>query len=83
MARASDTTPIALDDISIEDIKALEAFIEKHPELATEPRFRWWIFHRKTNGLEASGAVIKRAGRWYVVVPRLKSWLLAGTEQVA
>ena len=83
MPRASDNTPIALDDISIEDIKALEAFVKKNPELVTEPRLRWWIFHRKTNGLEESGAVIKRAGRWYVVVPRLKSWLLAGTEQVA
>jgi hypothetical protein len=69
--------------VALDDIKGLEAFLERYPDLADESRIRWWIFHRKTNGLESSGAVIKRGGRWFVIVPRLKAWLLAGTACAA
>ncbi len=70
---------IAADsEISLDDITSLEAFVEKNPDLANEARLRWWIFHRKANGLAAAGAVIKRSGRWFVVRPRLKAWLLQG-----
>jgi len=71
------------DDIDLEDIKYLDAFIQKYPDIADESRLRWWIFHRKSNGLEASGAVVKRAGRWYVVVPRMKRWLLSDSAKAA
>ena len=64
------------DDVRLDDIKSLDAFCEKFPDIADEPRIRWWIFHRKSNGLEASGAIIKRSGRWFVIVPRMKNWLL-------
>jgi hypothetical protein len=64
------------DDIGLEDIKSLDAFFNRYPDIADESRARWWIFHRKSNGLEASGALVKRAGRWFVVVPRLRDWLL-------
>ena len=74
---------VVADDIDLDDIKTLEAFVDKHPDIANESRFRWWIFHRKSNGLESAGAVIKRAGRWYVVVPRLKAWLLGASAQAA
>lgn len=68
------------DDIGIGDINALEPFIENNPELVNEHRMRWLIFNRKSNGLEASGAIIKRAGRWYIVVPRFKNWILIGRD---
>jgi len=71
------------DDIALEDIIFLEAFHKQHPNIANEARLRWWIFHRKSNGLESSGAIIKRAGRWFVVVPRIKAWLLADSARAA
>lgn len=83
MTKVSTVSPVVADDIRIEDIKSLEAFIEKYPDFTNESRMRWLIFNRKSNGLEASGALIKRAGRWFVVVPRMKSWLLNGSALAA
>ena len=80
MPKVSTTPQVVADDIGLEDIKSLDSFIEKHPDIANEARLRWLIFNRKSNGLEAAGAIIKRAGRWYVVVPRLKSWLLGSVQ---
>ena len=77
------STAVPADDINIEDIKSLDSFIEKNPDFTNEARMRWLIFNRKSNGLEASGAIIKRAGRWFVVVPRLKNWLLRDTAPAA
>ena len=71
------------DDIDLEDIVSFEAFHKQFPNIANESRLRWWIFHRKSNGLEASGAIIKRAGRWFVVVPRLRNWILSAGSQAA
>lgn len=64
------------DDIGLDDIQTFDAFCKRYPDIANDARLRWWIFHRKTNGIEKSGAIVKRGGRWYVVVPRLKNWLL-------
>lgn len=68
----------ALNDesLDLDDIQSLEAFIKRYPDIAAEARLRWWIFHRKSNGLQESGALIKRSGRWFIVLPRLKDWLL-------
>jgi hypothetical protein len=46
--------------------------------LGDETAWRWRIFNRTHNGLAESGAIVKRAGRWFVVLPRLREWLLAG-----
>ena len=70
-------------DIGLEDIVSFDAFHKQFPNIANESRLRWWIFHRKSNGLEASGAIIKRAGRWFVVVPRLRNWILSAGSQAA
>lgn len=83
MQTARVVAGMADTDISLEDIKSIDAFLAQFPDIANEPRLRWWIFHRKSNGLEASGALIKRSGRWYVVVPRLKAWLLTGSPRAA
>ena len=64
------------DEINLDDIQSLDAFCRRYPDIADEPRLRWWLFNRRTNGLESSGAVLKRNGRWFVVVPRMKSWIL-------
>jgi hypothetical protein len=44
--------------------------------LGTEQQWRWRIFNRSHNGLSESRAIVKRSGRWYVVLPRLRDWLL-------
>ena len=64
------------DDIDLDDIQSLDAFCRRYPDIADEARLRWWIFNRRSNGLESSGAVRKRNGRWFVVVPRIKAWIL-------
>ena len=63
-------------DIGLDEIQSLDAFCNRYPDIANEARLRWWIFHRQANGLQKSGAIVKKAGRWYVVVPRLKDWIL-------
>ena len=67
---------IDCDEVDLDDIQELGSFLRRYPDIANEPRARWWIYQRKINGLESSGAVIKRSGRWFVVVPRLRDWLL-------
>lgn len=66
------------EDIGLDDIQSFDAFCARYPDIANEARLRWWLFHRKSNGLAASGAVIKKSGRWFVVLPRMKNWILAG-----
>jgi len=83
MPKVSLAPPAVSDDIDLEDIIFLEAFHKQYPNIANEARLRWWIFHRKSNGLESSGAIIKRAGRWFVVVPRIKAWLLSDSVQAS
>ena len=46
--------------------------------LGTETQWRWRIFNRSHNGLAESGAIVKRSGRWYVVLPRLRDWFVSG-----
>jgi len=76
MAASHERTSQAETSISLDDIQSLEAFTKRYPDIANEARLRWWIFHREVNGLRASGALIKRNGRWFVVGPRMKVWLL-------
>ena len=66
----------AANDVDLKDITLLETFAEQYPHIANESRLRWLIYRRKSNGIEASGALLKRGGRWYVVTPRLRDWLL-------
>jgi len=64
------------DDVRLDDILELDKFVGRYPDLVTESRLRWLIFNRRTNGIEKSGAVFKRYGRWHAVVPRYRDWLL-------
>jgi hypothetical protein len=74
------TTAIPDDEISLDDILSLEAFTKRYPDIANEARLRWWVFHRQTNGLAEEGALIKRNGRWFFIVPRMKTWMLHSTQ---
>lgn len=78
---SNDEAHSAIGDPNLHDILDLDSFLRRYPDLASEARMRWWIYRRKPNGLESSRAIIKRAGRWYVVVPRLRAWLLSGASE--
>lgn len=64
----------------MDDVIPLNVFAERHSDICTMPQLRWWIFNRHENGIESGGAIVKKAGRWYVVVPKFRDWLLAGDE---
>ena len=46
-----------------------------------EQQLRWQIFNREHNGLQESGSVTKKGGKWYVVIPRYRDWLLDGEDR--
>jgi hypothetical protein len=74
---AAESATLPADDLRLDDILTLEAFCNRYSDLTNEARMRWWIFNRETNGLAASGAIVKKGGRWHVVPPRMKHWLLS------
>jgi hypothetical protein len=47
--------------------------VKRHPAL-TLGGIRWLLFHREANGLERSGAVIRRGRRIYFDEARFLSW---------
>lgn len=49
---------------------------QQHPGL-TIGGVRWDLFNRKTNGLEASGAVIKRGNRLLIDAEKYLAWLIS------
>jgi hypothetical protein len=60
----------------MDDIMSLTAFCERYPDITTEQQIRWQIFKRNQNRLAASGAISKKGGKWYVVIPKYRAWLL-------
>jgi methylase of polypeptide subunit release factors len=64
------------NDTGLDDLMVATKFLKRYPDLITERHFRWLVFQRENNGLAEHGAVLKRAGRWYVDVPRFRDWLL-------
>ena len=71
----------AKDEVTLDDLMSLTAFVRRYSDIANEPRARWWIFHRESNGLAKSGALVKRGGRWFFVVPKFRDWLMSGGGQ--
>lgn len=59
----------------------LRGMCAAYPAVCSEPRLRHQIRHRKENGLEASGAISKRAGVWLFLPDRYFGWLFG--EQAA
>jgi hypothetical protein len=64
----------------LDDIKTIPAFCKRYPDIANEQQLRWAIWKRDVNGLTAAGAVFKRGGRWYVLVPKYLDWILSGDQ---
>ena len=60
----------------MDDIMALTVFCERYPDIVTEQQIRWQIFKRNQNGLADSGAISKKGGKWFVVIPKFRQWLL-------
>ena len=60
----------------LDDIMALKLFCERYPDIVSAKQIRWQIFKRKLNGLADSGAISKKGGKWFVVVPKYRKWLL-------
>jgi hypothetical protein len=46
----------------------------------SQHRFNNLIARRHANGVETYGALVKRAGRWYVVLPQFEAWLAGGDK---
>ena len=67
---------MARDRPVLDDIMALTAFAKRYQDIVTEQQIRWQIFKRKQNGLADSGAITKKGGKWYVVIPKYRQWLL-------
>lgn len=61
---------------NLDDVMRLTQFCKRYPDLLTEKQLRWALFKREHNGLEASGAVVKKGGKWFVIVPNIRSWVL-------
>lgn len=66
---------------SLDDVMALPKFIKRYPDLLSMNQLRWLYFHRETNGLTKSGAVVKTGGRLFVVVPRMRDFLLGAAYE--
>ena len=60
----------------LDDIMALTVFCERYQDIVTEQQIRWQIFKRTSNGLAESGAITKKGGKWFVIVPKYRTWLL-------
>ena len=59
----------------------LSDFQKAHPNVIRNIHsLRWIVRHRDQNGLSASGAVVKRQGRWYVHAGKFAEWMLSDAE---
>ena len=56
--------------------------VERNPGL-TLGGIRWDLFHRRTNGLESSGAVVYRGRHLLVDEDRYLDWLVGGRGAAA
>jgi len=49
----------------------------------TQNQLRWWIFQAETNGLAASGAIVRVQRRIYLDVDAFDRWIDSHNEHVA
>lgn len=57
----------------------VEQMVQRHPALSPGG-IRWMLFHRETNGLERSGAVITRGRRLYLDETRFLEWFASADK---
>jgi hypothetical protein len=60
----------------------VEQIAERHPALKVGG-IRWMLFHRHTNGLAQSGAVIERGRRLYLDEARFLEWFTSQKQKSA
>jgi hypothetical protein len=66
--------------LNMDDFKTIPAFCKRYPDVTNEQQLRWAVWKRDQNGLAQAGAVFKRGGRWYVLVPKYIDWILSGDK---
>ncbi len=69
----------------LNQISLAEEFQREYPNIVPSLNaIRWMIRQRHQNGLSDAGAVVKRAGRWYVHSGKFAEWMLDGeAERIA
>jgi hypothetical protein len=69
------------ESLSLDDFIPLSAFVTDHPQIwPAMSGARWAINNADKNGLNEYGCLIKRAGKVFVVKPRMAQWLAAGSD---
>ena len=58
---------------------SVKQLVAEQPALTTGS-VRWQLFHRKTNGLAESGAIIKRGSRILIDREKYLAWLAGGAK---
>lgn len=71
------------DDLCLNDLMPIKAFVERNPGMGSESSLRWQIFNAEQNGLAESGAIVRRGRRLFIVVPRYLAWVLGESRRVA
>lgn len=59
-------------------LRTVKQIVTEAPWL-TEGKMRWLLFHRDTNGLAKSGAVLRVGGRLYIHIDGFQAWLADNT----
>ena len=61
----------------LDDFYTVRGFTRRYPELGTEASHRWSIFHAETNGLAASGAIVRLGRKIWLLGPIYLDYLLS------
>lgn len=78
------TTEIATHDLTLDDFVAAKDLPNAYPKLfRSKFQIDWLIRHRETNGLEASGALVRFGKEWMFVLPRFVVYLASRTPAKA
>jgi hypothetical protein len=57
-----------------------DCFCKREPSHGSVEAWRHLIRNRHANGLAESRAIVKRRGRWWLIVPRYVDWLVSADE---
>ena len=70
-----------MSENGLKHLYTFNKFHEQHPWLGSKSSLRWCLFHRESNGLSASGAVIKVGQRRLLIdAVKFEAWLRAQSE---
>lgn len=63
--------------LSLDDIITIDELVEANNKLLTKPQLQWLCKQRRQNGLEASGAILKRGRKLYIRKKEFTQWFLS------